>query len=105
VSQDRDIFTRIRWGRDEGHWVTDVRLSGEWSTVPATYLVGRTVDMGDKDGGVYQDVTVICLEPATGTLVLSGGLMGRAYGNAEPAPVPDQARLPVHDVARGVFCK
>lgn len=105
VSRDQDIFTRIRWGRAEGHWVTDVRVSGDWSTELACYLVGRKVNLGDKDGGVYEGVTVIALESSTGTLVLGGGLMGQAYGNAEPVPVPDQARLSVHDVARGVFCK
>lgn len=100
-----DIFTQIRWVAKHGQWMTDVRIGETWTGEPATYLVGRTVNMGDKDGGVYEGVTILALEPATGTLILNGGLMGQAYGRSEPVPVPDGARLSVHDVSRGVFCK
>jgi hypothetical protein len=68
----------------------------------ATHLVGKTVNIGDKDGGVYEGVTVSSFDESRGVLYLEGGMCGSAFGSEdELRPLDGLVPLHVHDVARG----
>jgi len=102
----RRTFSQMVWlSRQGGGWFTDQRTGeDEWKAVPVSALVGQKVNIGDKDGGVYEGVTVTGFEPAAGVLILEGGLSGSCFRPEEAAPLPAGSRLSVHDVARGFIC-
>lgn len=99
--RDRDIFTRPEWSRDRRGWYMETPLAGEWDSVLVSSLVGKTVNIGDKDGGVYEGVTVTAFDERTGHLTLEGGVMGSAYRPEEARPLERPERLWAYDVARG----
>jgi len=98
---DRDLFDHI-WHSDRtGGWVTELRTSGRWAVVPVSALVGKTVNIGDKDGGVYEGVTLTAFDEQTGYLTLEGGISGSCFRPEEAKPLQRPERLLAHDVARG----
>jgi hypothetical protein len=68
--------------------------------IPADDLVGKVVNIGTKDGAVFDSVTVAGFDHETGRFTLTGGRIGSPYSDAEPTPV-ESARLWVYDIARG----
>jgi hypothetical protein len=99
---DRDLFGHIWHSDRQGGWVTELRApSGDWDTVPVSSLVGRVLNIGDKNGGVYEGVTLTAFDERTGYLTLEGGATGSAYRLEEPSPLERPERLWAHDVARG----
>jgi hypothetical protein len=69
--------------------------------VPLAALVGRVVNLGSKNGLVYEGVTVAEFDQNRGELVLEGGASGVLYRDTEAIPLDRQARIYAHDVARG----
>lgn len=64
-------------------------------------LVLRKVNIGDKDGGIWEGVTVTALDERTGVLTVEGGTYGVALRDTEGRPVEGQVRIASHDIARG----
>jgi hypothetical protein len=87
----------------------DLRL-GQWSfwapgygdedLLPAARLVGKVVNIGTKDGIVYDAVTVTAFDDRKGILTVEGGQRGSAIrGGAEPLAGPEE--VTIWDTARG----
>ncbi len=68
--------------------------------IPAEDLVGRTVNIGTKDGLVLDSATVTSFIASEGVLVLHGGQSAHPFLGDEPRP-HTVTRLPVHEIARG----
>jgi hypothetical protein len=98
---DRDLFDHIWHSGRLGGWVTGLRTSGGWAVVPASSLVGRVLNIGDKDGGVYEGVTLTAFDEQTGYLILEGGISGSVFRPEEARPLERPERLWAHDIARG----
>jgi hypothetical protein len=102
VNDDRDLFDHIWFSDRLGCWVTELRApSGGWDIVPVSSLVGKVLNVGDKDGGVYEGVTLTAFDERAGYLTLEGGVTGSAYRLEEPVPLDRPEQLWAHDVARG----
>lgn len=101
MSGQDGLFSRLQWSQANRIWVMDVCRAGSWDRVPVTDLVGERVNVGDKDGGVYEGVTVAAFDEKTGHLVLEGGVTGSALRPEEARPLEEPLRLWAHDVARG----
>jgi len=89
-------FWRGRTNPGNGAW----ELASDDGYFPAADLVGQTVNIGSKDGVVFDSVTVASFDDRSGTFTLTGGRIGRAYSDAEPRPGGNE-RLYLHDLARG----
>lgn len=77
-----------------------------WMTTSAgdallSSLVGRVVNIGDKDGGVYEEVTVTGLDERTGDLAVTGGGFGQRFRDSEASPFEGTRTIAPHDIARG----
>lgn len=103
MSDNRVRFSQFRWSGRLGRWITETSdpASSEFSMLHVSDLVGKTVNIGDKDGGVWDAVTVTEFDETTGYLTLEGGQLGSAFGRAEPRPLERAHALWAHDVARG----
>jgi hypothetical protein len=65
----------------------------------ASALVGCTVNIGTKDGVVFDSALVTSFNERNGILTVEGGLQ-QAYSDPQPRPT-GTAEVSVHDVARG----
>jgi hypothetical protein len=74
-------------------WTPDGRV------VPMADLEGKTVNIGDKNGGVYEGVTVTGFDGRA--LTVQGGGYGTIFGSREAEPFPGTRRIYAHDIARG----
>lgn len=102
----RRTFSHPAYIGRRGGWFMDQRTGpDEWETVPVSSLVGQVVNIGDKDGGVYEGVTVTAFDEARGYLTLEGGVHGSCFRPDEARPLEHLLSLHVHDVARGFLCK
>lgn len=102
----RRTFSHPAYIGRRGGWFMDQRTGpDEWETVPVSSLVGQVVNIGDKDGGVYEGVTVTAFDEARGYLTLEGGVHGSCLLPDEARPLEHLLSLHVHDVARGFLCK
>jgi hypothetical protein len=101
IMSNKDLFDHIWHSDRHGGWVTELRTSGEWAVVPVSSLVGEVLNVGDKNGGVYEGVTLTAFDEHTGYLTLEGGITGSAYRPEESRPLERPERLWAHDVARG----
>lgn len=72
----------------------------------ADSLVGQVVNIGTKDGLVYEAVRVTGFreERLGSVLTVAGGLRGSAYGGGEPRPVASDD-IDLWDIARGYVHK
>jgi hypothetical protein len=61
-------------------------------------LVGKTVNIGTKDGMVFDSARVTAFDDRQGILTITGGL-NQSY-SGEPVPTGTE-RVWVHDIARG----
>lgn len=94
-------FSYLIWSKTLQAWIMETRTGGVHEAAPVASLVGRTVNIGDKNGGVWDAVTVTAFDERTGHLTLEGGRCG-VPGHLEDAwPLDKPMRLWVHDVARG----
>lgn len=98
---DREPFEKIWYSTKSREWVTELRTGGEWAVVSVSSLVGRTLNVGDKDGGVYEGVTLTAFDERGGILTLEGGISGSSFRPEEARPLETPERLWAHDVARG----
>ena len=83
--------------------------SGEWRLItregvkyPLAALVGLVVNIGTKDGLVYEGTRVTALDERAGRLTVEGGPCGRPFfepGEADPVDEPEE--VPAWDIARG----
>jgi hypothetical protein len=69
--------------------------------LPAGGLVGKTVNIGSKDGPVYEACTVTAFDPATGILTLAGGRAGNPWTPDVPPEPVTTAQISLYDIARG----
>ena len=82
-------------------------MSGDWhyicegADLPLSDLVGKVVNIGDKDGGVWDTVTVTACDARTGKLTLQGGGYGARFRDTEAKPFEGTVDLYAHDIARG----
>lgn len=98
----RQTFSHLGHSTRYGGWFMDQRTGeDEWTMVPVSSLVGRKVNIADKDGGVWEGVTVTQFDERTGCLTLEGGVTGPGYRPEEARPMVGPASVAVHDVARG----
>lgn len=98
----RKAFSHLGHSNRYGGWFMDQRTGeDEWVMVPVSSLVGRKVNIADKDGGVWEGVTVTGFDERTGYLALEGGITGPGYRPEEARPLEGAYHLRVHDVARG----
>ncbi len=82
-------------GRQEwGFWTKDLPAG----FLPAPDLVGKTVNIGTKDGKVFGQATVSAFD--AGFLTLDVGVTRALYEGA-PAALFRTAKIHVHDIARG----
>lgn len=83
------------------------RRNGDWSVRTAdgiilmSGLVGRKVNIGDKDGGIYEGVTVTACDERTGHLTVTGGGFGVRFRDSEVTPFEGERTILPWDVARG----
>ena len=68
--------------------------------LPAAELLGHKVNLGTKDGGVYEATTVIDFSERYGQLRVEGGRFGMAYTPGDVRPVGPED-VPVTEIARG----
>jgi hypothetical protein len=66
----------------------------------ASDLPGKTVNIGTKDGEVFDTTTVTGFNDRTGVLTLTGGQTGAAYRDGPPVPLVI-ATVWINDIARG----
>lgn len=98
MSPEKIRLTSFGWGHKLQAWVT-------WTAddvIPLRALAGRTVNIGTKDGMVYEGATVTGFDALAGVLVIEGGMCGRPRfepGEAESLDGPDKVRA--DDIARG----
>jgi hypothetical protein len=84
-------------------------LGGTWmyasagSDHPLAGLVGKVVNIGDKDGGVYEGVTVAAVDERTGYLTVRGGSFGILFRDSEAAPFEGDRLIAPYDIARGII--
>lgn len=98
----RRTFSTLVWSRRFGGWFMDQRTGDdEWAAVPVSSLVGQVVNLGDKDGHVYEGATVTAFDEERGYLTLAGGMHGSPYRPGSIAPLEAPEQVWVHDVARG----
>jgi hypothetical protein len=98
----RQTFTTLVWSGRLGDWIMDQRTGEEdWAMRLVSSLVGQVVNIGDKDGGVYEGVTVTAFDERRGYLTLEGGACGSWLRPEDARPLEGQVSLHVHDVARG----
>jgi hypothetical protein len=84
------------WRHGEG-WLLD----GIDGPFPVTSLVGEVVNIGTKDGLVYESATVLEVTD-DGSLTLTGGQYGSPYWEGrEPVPLDREQPVWLYDVARG----
>ena len=75
-----------------------------WTTeasYPLASLADRVVNIGDKDGCVYEAVTVTACDERTGELAVTGGSFGRRFRDTEAAPFEGTRTIAARDIARG----
>src|SRR5262245_20294756 len=92
----KTTFTRARTNPQTGAW----ELLGPDGYFPAADLVGQVVNIGSKDGVVFDATTVAGFNERTGMLMLDGGRIGSPYTDTAPRPVMNDL-LRLHDLARG----
>lgn len=99
MSEDGKIhFDHPGYVRYLGEWVaysSDV----EGGRIPFASLVGKKVNIGDKDGGVYEGVTVTKAEG--GELTVEGGAYGVRFQDEEARPFDGTRTILAYDIARG----
>jgi hypothetical protein len=86
-----------------GGWVVDLRSGAKSEVMRVSELVGSVLDVGDKDGGVYEGVTLSAFDEASGYLTLEGGVSGSRFRPEDARPLERPLRLWAHDVARGAL--
>src|SRR3984957_11285742 len=88
-------FDHPDWGRD-GTWIY---WSGD-GPHPMTELAGKTVNVGTKDGLVYDGAVVAGFTP-DGYLILRGGRKGLPWRGTEITEMDGSESVHCHDIARG----
>jgi hypothetical protein len=83
------------------HWDGRWRFSTTEDNPPLATLVGCTVNIGDKDGGVYEGVTVTAVDERTGQVTVTGGGFGVRFRDDEARPFEGTRTIAAHDIARG----
>ena len=68
--------------------------------IPVDDLMDRVVNIGTKDGLVFEHATVAGFTASRGILTLTGGICGSVYGDKQGEP-NDAANVLMHDIARG----
>jgi len=101
ADEGKDVFDRLDWYRTKTGWYMDQRTSGEWGCAPVASLVGRTVNIGTKDGLVYDSVKVAAFDERSGVLTLEGGSTGSRWNDDDPVEMTGPDQVSVYDVARG----
>jgi hypothetical protein len=95
-------FSYLIWSKSLLAWIMETRTGDDHNAAPVSSLVGKTVNIGDKDGGVWDAVTVTAFDETRGFLTLEGGRYGSAFRSAEEArPLEGLHSLSAYDVARG----
>lgn len=94
-------FSYLIWSKSRQEWLMETRTGDVYDAAPVADLAGKTVNIADKDGGVWDAVTVTAFDEATGHLTLEGGCHGSAFRPEEARSLDRPERLWVHDVARG----
>lgn len=98
----RTDFSHLRRSQKLGCWVAEIRVLGDFSMMRVADLVGKTVNIGDKDGGVWEGVTVTAFSEGTGFLTLEGGQFGSVMSPDDEARLLEHATsLSAYDIARG----
>lgn len=87
-------FSDVDWRKGEWACYVDGR------PVPLRDLVGKVVNIGTKDGLVYDSVQVTALAERTGYLTVEGGRKGGAYGG-EVTGLAAPEDIIAWDIARG----
>jgi hypothetical protein len=101
MSEERINFGEGTWARTRAEY--GFYCAGDPGWLPATALYGRIVNLGTKDGLVYDAVVVTGVLP-DGALALrpDTGRVGWPWQpEREPEAVGPGERLPVTEVARG----
>jgi hypothetical protein len=83
------IRTRSAWGF----------FTADGQVLLADGLVGKTVNIGTKDGMVYDSTIVTAFDEQDGTLTLFGGLAASDLDNI--VPVDGRRTIWIYDIARG----
>lgn len=98
---DRTYLDHMWFSGRTGTWITELRTGSETAMAPVSSLVGKTVNIGDKDGGVHEGAVITAFDERTGYLTLEGGVHGQSFRPDDARPLTGPARLWAHDVARG----
>jgi hypothetical protein len=99
---DKDAFDHMWFSGRHGGWVTERRTNGQWGVVLVSSLVGSTVNLGTKDGLVYDSARVTAFDEREGSLTLEGGSTGNPWREDDlPVQMTEPDYVWVHDVARG----
>lgn len=86
------------WGHKLHAWVAWTRFD----VVPLSALTGRTVNLGGKNGGIYEGVTVTAVDNRTGKITVEGGSSVSCWPrDDELKPLAGPASIYVNDIARG----
>jgi hypothetical protein len=97
TADGRIIFGEGRWSTANGE--AGFFTADDW--LPAASLIGKTVNLGTKDGMVYDSVTVGGYTP-DGMLTVRDGLVGWPHDpEREHRPPRPGECLPVTEIARG----
>lgn len=94
-------FGEGRWGRTRGE--DGFYCAGDPGWIPVRDLIGRPVNLGTKDGLVYESV-VVTGSTVDGRLILQPGTgrMGWPWQpERDPEPVGAGETVPVTEIARG----
>lgn len=84
-------FSRLKHGYVG--WTRDGHI------LPLSELEGKTVNIGDKNGGVYEGVTVAGFDGRM--LMVEGGGYGTIFGSRKAEPFEGRRGIYAHDIARG----
>jgi hypothetical protein len=99
---ERVSFSHLVWSNLQGTWIMETRTGNACEFALVSSLVGKTVNIGDKDGYVWDSVTVTRFDERRGFLTLEGGRHGSAFHPEDEAwPLEGLHSLSVHDIARG----
>ncbi len=69
--------------------------------LPAAGLIGQIVNIGTKDGLVYDTCTVTAFDSRQGVLTVTGGRTGSPWAGGEPTPLGGEDQVQLWDIACG----
>jgi len=76
-------------------------IDHEGEFMPAEHLVGKVVNIGDKNGLTFDTTTVVSFSSHTGKLLLNDGTYA-SWLRPEESPRPiENLEMPMHEIARG----